>query len=783
MAFKKTSEGRVFFQGSNGNGGSATAAKTASAPSQAQPSSHPSAQNQPGPTQLQILALLRSLNEKLKSTQVERNDMRAELENYRRSMEALQDKAHKAERAEQIAQETFKELEETRKLLLDLEERQAGIEKENRENSEKIRVGVGSYRDLTKRVETAEQKQEEIGRKVEETVTQQARVMRQVEKAIEDRTRFMRKIERIEETVIQTRDALNAKAMVLLTDQNISGAGGISPDIDGAQKAPSQEPGIPAALPGEEAATPDVWTNARKLQGAAILLLVAGGILAGWAVSEVRRSPLADASGEFQITEHNSPGETTPEDQVDANAEKAGAIVEKWRIAEDTAGNFSEARQDAPVVEALDPAALEQKSDPTDDLGTLDVNDTEKLQRMLEEDPDKLAAELNKIEPSSPSVQEDAATPQDIATQGAAGLSRQETPLEETPGEMQVASLPVEKTSAIERDEAPAPQTPAAPVYKKSDIDVRSLIKPDSNLPPVVKKIETQAFDGSPEAQHDLAAIYTAGHGNVKQDFKRAMFWFEQSANAGVANAAYNLGVLHHQGLGTKPDLKKAIEWYTRAADLGHPEAQYNLGIAYIEGVGVEYDPFKANAYFEKAAAKGIMEASYNLGLIYENGLLGKAQPDEALVWYKDASDQGSPEAKAALEQLVKTLNIRMEDISKLVESVKLARKGGQPAPAPAAASPFVPKKEVRSSGVRSSEAALLAQIQEHLMGMGLYPGPADGSDSPLSQDAIRAYQQLNSLQTTGRPSAALLVHMLSENSEKTRAPESSEAGVGGSYN
>jgi TPR repeat protein len=272
-----------------------------------------------------------------------------------------------------------------------------------------------------------------------------------------------------------------------------------------------------------------------------------------------------------------------------------------------------------------------------------------------------------------------------------------------------------------------------------------------------VKTIETQAFDGVPEAQHDLAAIYTAGHAGVKQDFKRAFFWFEQAANAGVANAAYNLGVLYHQGLGTKADLRKAIEWYTKAADLGHPEAQYNLGIAYIEGVGVDYDPFKANGYFEKAANQGIMEAAYNLGLIYENGLLGKPQPDKALVWYKNAADKGSPEAKAALEQLAKTMNVKIEDINKLVDGV--AKNGA------------APKSEVRSdSTLQRGQPVILAQIQEHLMDMGLYPGPADGIDSPLSQDAIRAYQQLNGLTADGRPSTDLLTHMMSEDEQNAQS-------------
>jgi hypothetical protein len=243
MAFKKTTEGRVFFQGS-GNGSSANDGRNnpkSVAPRQPVDTRPEPGSAHQGPTQLQILALLRSLNEKLKATQVERNTMRAELENYRHAMDNLQTKANRGERAEQMAKETMKELEETRKLLLDLEERQSGIEKEGKANSEKIRVGAGTYRDLAKRLQTSEQKQEEIVRKVEETGAQQAKIMRQIEKAIEDRTRFMRKIERIEETVVQTRDALNAKAMVLLTGQNV--AGSVSADIDDVFRA--QEPGIP----------------------------------------------------------------------------------------------------------------------------------------------------------------------------------------------------------------------------------------------------------------------------------------------------------------------------------------------------------------------------------------------------------------------------------------------------------------------------------------------------------------------------------------------------------
>lgn len=720
MAFKKSTEGRVYFQGAGGRNEEAHETAPTIRP--------PSADAAGAPAQLQILTLLRSLNDKLKTTQTERNAMRAELDHYRRAVDALQDKAYKGERAERVAQETLKELAETRKLMLDIEERQAGIEKETKLSSEKLRVSLGGYQNLLKRLETTEQKQDNVTRRLDEATAQQEKIMRQIEKAIEDRTRFIRKIERIEETVVQTRDALSAKAMVLLTDQNLP-----SSINDESALNSAREPGVPTAIPDDEF-TQQPWNVSRSLQAAAILLLVVGGILAGWAVSETQRPQSLINSGEFRITDESPQQPAQQRDTAPVeNAEKTvGNILSKWD------GDKQAVDVSEQAVEAT-AAASAATINPADDIGTLDLNDTAKIQEMLESDPDKVANALNAIEPGSDKIE--TAEPETETTE--------------------IASLPPHETSTIDAEE-PAPAAPA-PVYTRRDVNFHDLIDEDSNLPASVKSIETQAFGGRPEAQHDLAAIYTAGHGGVKQNFKRALFWFEQAAESNVANAAYNLGVLHHQGLGTKPDLGKAIEWYTKAAVLGHPEAQYNLGIAYIEGVGVGYDPVKADAYFQKAAAQGITEAAYNLGLIYENGLLGKPEPDRALVWYKEAADKGSPEAKAALEQLIKTLNIRMEDIDKLVNDVKRARKS-------AAVIPQTAPSETNTNVV-------LAQIQERLVNLGLYPGPADGADSPLSQDAIRAYQQLNGMQATGRASDALLVHMLSSDKSSGTSEKSAQNG------
>jgi TPR repeat protein len=140
----------------------------------------------------------------------------------------------------------------------------------------------------------------------------------------------------------------------------------------------------------------------------------------------------------------------------------------------------------------------------------------------------------------------------------------------------------------VSADGQPLPQSKPDSVEAAAPKAPVSAPPRDESLSDSLKELQDKAYAGTAEAQHDLAALYTAGSG-VKQDYKRAAYWFDQAAGAGVANAAYNLGVLHHQGLGVEKNIQKALDWYRLAALKGHPEAQYNLGIAYIEGIGTKY--------------------------------------------------------------------------------------------------------------------------------------------------------------------------------------------------
>lgn len=285
----------------------------------------------------------------------------------------------------------------------------------------------------------------------------------------------------------------------------------------------------------------------------------------------------------------------------------------------------------------------------------------------------------------------------------------------------------------------------------------------DLSLPKDIQDLEEKAFANIPEAQHDLAALYTAGQAGVTQNYERAAFWFRQAAFHGIGNAAYNLGVLYQQGLGQTQDLQRALDWYRRAAQLSHPEAQYNLGIAYIEGIGTRYNPNMAAAFFQQAAFSGIVEAAYNLGLILENGLLGEVRPDDALKWYRAASENGNVDAQEALKTLAASMEIPLEQAGLLENGESLSEY--TTTDATGNGDLFADAGGDISLGtlVPNAKQILIAQVQEQLRKAKLYNGPQDGIVGAGTIKAIKSYQRQNNLPTDGQASEELLTFMLQQ--------------------
>lgn len=85
------------------------------------------------------------------------------------------------------------------------------------------------------------------------------------------------------------------------------------------------------------------------------------------------------------------------------------------------------------------------------------------------------------------------------------------------------------------------------------------------------------------------------------------------SANAGIAEAQYELGRMHYYGEECKRNYDTAIALFTQSSEAGTAGAYYMLGVCYLKGTGVEKDKVKATEYFNLAAQRGSREARQEL--------------------------------------------------------------------------------------------------------------------------------------------------------------------------
>ncbi|HYI40854.1 MAG TPA: SPOR domain-containing protein [Allosphingosinicella sp.] len=88
-----------------------------------------------------------------------------------------------------------------------------------------------------------------------------------------------------------------------------------------------------------------------------------------------------------------------------------------------------------------------------------------------------------------------------------------------------------------------------------------------------------------------------------------------------------------------------AVALWRPLAEAGNADAQFNLGQAYKLGRGVAANAATAQSWYQKAARQGHEQAQVNVGLLLYNG--GRRQ--EALPWIRKAVELGDPRAQYIL--------------------------------------------------------------------------------------------------------------------------------------
>lgn len=167
----------------------------------------------------------------------------------------------------------------------------------------------------------------------------------------------------------------------------------------------------------------------------------------------------------------------------------------------------------------------------------------------------------------------------------------------------------------------------------------------------------------------DLAEIVRRPeYGNYRgyAEFKMARYasarriW-EALDQRNFGEAAFNLGILHEDGLGVPRDIERALGYYRRGALLGSPKAMFRLGLMFWLGApGVAIERTEGRRYLSMAAAAGDSEAQRYLALensdidahdpvLRADRALAAGRLDEYVEILKAAADTGHGRAQTRL--------------------------------------------------------------------------------------------------------------------------------------
>ena len=140
---------------------------------------------------------------------------------------------------------------------------------------------------------------------------------------------------------------------------------------------------------------------------------------------------------------------------------------------------------------------------------------------------------------------------------------------------------------------------------------------------------------GDADAAFNLGQAYRLGRG-VPLNLAAAQTWFERAARDGHVDAQTTLGLLLFD-IGNRVT---GLRWLRSAAERGEPRALLIYGTALFNGEGIPRDPVLAYAYVSRAAAQGLAPAKRTLAEMDQLLPLEERRKGVALAQEKAAAER-----------------------------------------------------------------------------------------------------------------------------------------------
>ena len=147
------------------------------------------------------------------------------------------------------------------------------------------------------------------------------------------------------------------------------------------------------------------------------------------------------------------------------------------------------------------------------------------------------------------------------------------------------------------------------------------------------------------EGEYNLGSRLMTGDEYLARDYREGAKWLSKAVRHGHVEAMYNLGIAYRYGHGVPENRRKAFYYINLAAEAGVPNAPFYLGYLYMEGIGVRKNHSLGIQWYEKAAMGGDIRAMVNLSVAYYDS----AEYANAGKWARMAADRGDPNGREAL--------------------------------------------------------------------------------------------------------------------------------------
>ena len=150
-----------------------------------------------------------------------------------------------------------------------------------------------------------------------------------------------------------------------------------------------------------------------------------------------------------------------------------------------------------------------------------------------------------------------------------------------------------------------------------------------NNVVEALRRVKMAADGGDTDAMVSLGVDFATGHGCAQKP--RARLRAVQQVRGGRhSRGDFRLGSMYSNGIFVKQDFAKALDYYEKAIEGGSSFALNQLGVMYFAGKGVERDYHAAAEYFKQAADLDDGYALKSLAIMNERGLLGARNLEQA---------------------------------------------------------------------------------------------------------------------------------------------------------